>query len=103
MPSANSSPTILPRPCNSPGTPISSRRTKRRQVLLPLQQRDQARRIPALAAHLLYFRIELIDQRRGRQMSAVAPRFGQADAEVLAHPVHREAEIELAGGHGLVA
>ena len=31
---------------------------------LAIQQRNQARRIPALAAHLLDFRIELIDQRR---------------------------------------
>ncbi len=36
-------------------------------------------------------------------MGAVAARLGEADAEVLAHPIHRKAEVELAGRHGLVA
>ena len=36
-------------------------------------------------------------------MRAVASRFVEADGEVLAHPVDREAEIEFAGDHGLVA
>ena len=39
---------------------------------LPVEPRDQARRVPALAAHLLHFGIELIDQRGDRQVRAVA-------------------------------
>ena len=71
---------------------------------LSLQPRQaQARRVPAPAAHLLHFRVELVDQRGDRQVRAGAPRLGEADREVLAHPVDREAEIVFAGVHGLVA
>ena len=69
----------------------------------PLEHRDQARCVPAPAAHLLHLRIELVDQRGDREMRPVAARFAHADGEILAHPIHREAEIELAGRHGLVA
>ena len=69
-------------------------------IFLP---REQAGRIPALAAQTFDFRIKLIHQRRHRQADAVAARFVQADAEILAHPFHREAVIILARRHGLVA
>src|ERR1700733_4551799 len=46
---------------------------------LSLQQRDQARRVPATAAHFLHLRVELVDQRGGGQMRAVSSRLGQAD------------------------
>ena len=47
----------------------------------PLQPRDQARRVPALAAHLLHLGIELVDQ-RGRPAGwrrSCAPRRVQID------------------------
>src|SRR5215216_3805113 len=69
----------------------------------PLQPGDQARRVPAPSAHLLHFRVKLIDQGGDRKMRAVAPRLAEADRHVLAHPVHRKAEIELAFVHRLVA
>src|SRR5580704_982071 len=121
MSSTNSSKTTWPRPYNSPKTPKSSRWTENRHCerseaiqfcgaariassrCSAVEKRDQARRIPALAAHGLHLRIELVDQRRSRQMGAVAPRFVEADVEVLAHPVHGKTEIEFAGDHGLVA
>src|SRR3984885_5374738 len=86
-----------------PKKPPSAKEFPMTPGALALQQRDQARRIPALAAHFLHLRIELVDQRRDRQMRAVPPRFVEADVEVLAHPIDGEAEIELAGDHGLVA
>jgi rubredoxin len=61
---------------------------------------DVSQRLPPIFCD---FRVELVDQRRDRQAGAVAARFGETDAEVLAHPVDREAEIEFAGDHGLVA
>src|SRR5437870_1590380 len=68
-----------------------------------VKAREQARRIPALAAHLLDLGVELVDQRGDRQVGAVAAGFGQRDREVLAHPFDREAEIVLVLVHGLVA
>ena len=47
--------------------------------------------------------IELVDQRRHRQRRAVAPRLVEHDRQILAHPVDREAEVELARRHGLPA
>ena len=44
--------------------------------------------------------VELVDQRRHRQRRAIAPRLGEADGEILAHPVDGKAEIELALDHG---
>src|SRR6516162_6524688 len=64
-----------------------------RAVHSPLQPCAEARRIPAPAAHLLHFRVELVDQRADRQRGAVLARFAQANGEILAHPVDREAEI----------
>src|ERR1700741_2555071 len=69
----------------------------------PLQPRHQAAGVPAPAAHLLDLGIELVDQRGYRQVGAVAAGFRNADREVLAHPFHRKAEVELALVHGLVA
>ena len=63
-----------------------------------LEACDQARRVPAVAAHRLDLGIELIDQRRHRQMGTVVLRLVEANAQILAHPVDREAEIELALG-----
>src|SRR5215472_17435317 len=70
---------------------------------LSLQPGDEARSIPAPAAHLLHLGIELVDQRAHRQARAVLSRLAQANGEVLAHPIDRKAEIELARRHGLVA
>src|SRR5690606_15147628 len=72
-------------------------------AILPLQTRQQRGGVPAAAAHRLHVLVELVDQRRGRQRRAVAVGFGEADAEVLAHPVDGEAEIVAALVHGLVA
>src|SRR5262249_57607898 len=74
-----------------------------RDARSPLQPCDEARRIPASTAHLLHFRVELIDQRADRQSGAVLARFAQANGEILAHPVDCETKIELARRHGLVA
>src|SRR5579883_2473369 len=68
-----------------------------------LQPRQEARRIPPLAAELFDLGIELVDQRGDGEGGAVAAGFGDADREVLAHPFHGEAEIVLALVHGLVA
>src|ERR1043165_8232071 len=67
------------------------------------QPREQAGGVPAPPAHALDFGIELVDQCGQRKRSAVAARFGKAEGEVLANPFHREAVLELAGQHGLVA
>src|SRR5438132_582819 len=67
------------------------------------QQANQARRIPAAAAARLNARIELIDERAHRQCGAVDAGLGEADREILAHPVDRETEIELVGRHRLAA
>jgi hypothetical protein len=48
-------------------------------LLLPLQQRQQRRGIPALAAHALHLRVELIDQRGDREPRAVLARFAEAN------------------------
>ena len=61
---------------------------------------DVSQRLPPIACTCA---VELIDQRGERQVGAVPPRLGKADIEILAHPVDGEAEIEFAGGHGLVA
>src|SRR5262245_2021688 len=86
-----------------PGYTLICRRGRRPAARSPLQPGDQARRIPAAAAHLLYLGIELIDQRAHRQARAVLARLAQANGEILAHPVDRKAEIELPRRHGLVA
>ncbi|SCM75489.1 hypothetical protein KL86PLE_20157 [uncultured Pleomorphomonas sp.] len=68
-----------------------------------LQAGDQARRVPPVAAGGLDVGIELIDEGGQRQTSAAPPRLVENDAEILAHPVDRETEVELAGRHGLPA
>ena len=69
----------------------------------PLQARDEARRIPARAAHRLNLGVELINQGRDGKGCAIAARFLQADREILAHPIHRETEVEFPRAHGFVA
>ncbi len=69
----------------------------------PLQARNEARRIPARAAHRLNLGVELIDQGRDGQGCAIAARFFQAEGEILAHPIHRETEVEFSCAHGFVA
>src|SRR5690606_14926153 len=68
-----------------------------------LQACGEARGVPAGAAHRLDFGIELVDQRRYGQMAAVGAGLVEHQAEILAHPVHREAEVELPARHGLPA
>src|SRR3981081_2227165 len=68
-----------------------------------LQQLDQAARIPAIAAALLHAGVELVDQRDQRHLRLVALALGKTDAEILAHPIDGEAELELALDHGLPA
>ena len=64
---------------------------------------DQAARVPAAAAAGDHLRVELVDQRGHRQSGAVAVRLVEDDAEVLAHPLHGEAEVELALRHRVAA
>src|SRR5690606_40685493 len=71
-------------------------------MLSALETSQEGRRIPAAAAYLLHFLVELIDQRGDRQPRSVAVGLVEADAEVLAHPVDGEAEIVLACDHRLV-
>src|SRR3979490_1574289 len=68
-----------------------------------LQELDQAAGIPAIAAALLYTGVELVDQGDQRHLRLVALALGKTDAEILAHPVDGEAELELALDHGLPA
>src|SRR6185295_1629383 len=90
--------TTLRRP--SIAAPLFAISEQRRSLVQP---RNQCGGVPSLAAHLLHVGIELVDQRGDRQLGAVLARFTEADRQVLAHPVDREAEVELAGVHGLVA
>src|SRR5213592_706388 len=67
------------------------------------QPPDQARGVPAAAAHLRYLVVETGDRLGDGKLRAVLPcRFG-ADAQVLSHPVHRKTEVELVLDHGLAA
>src|SRR6266852_3795831 len=68
-----------------------------------LKPRDERRGVPAVAARLLHLGVVAVDHLRDGKPGAVALRLLEADAEVLAHPVDREAEIELALVHGLAA
>ena len=68
-----------------------------------IEAHDQAGGVPAVAAQGLHVTIELIHQCRDGQGDAAAARLIQAQAQVLAHPVHRKAEVELPVGHGLAA
>jgi osmotically-inducible protein OsmY len=59
------------------------------------QPLDQARGVPAAAAQRLHVGVELVDQRRHRQPAPLRCASSRHSAEVLAHPVDREAEVEL--------
>src|SRR3546814_1079948 len=77
------------------------RRSTRAYTRIPSTSRGRsAGGGPAGAAAGLHLAVELVHQRGDRQAGAVGLGFGQADAEILAHPVDREAEIELALAHG---
>src|SRR5262249_38295156 len=65
------------------------------------QQVYEARCIPAAAAARLHLGIELVDEGGRWQAGLVALGLGQADVEVLAHPVDGEAEVELVLDHGV--
>src|SRR5512140_1791543 len=65
------------------------------------KSQDERRRVEALPVLLLDVAVELVDERRDRQAGSVALGFLEADAEVLAHPVHGESEVELARVHRL--
>src|SRR3546814_18094028 len=60
------------------------------------QKLHEAGGVPAVAAAGLHLAVELVDQGGDRQARAVLLGLGQADAEVLAHPVDGEAEVEPA-------
>src|SRR3546814_20348023 len=64
---------------------------------------DQHARIAPSGPHRLQIGIEPIDQRRDRQHRAVATRFLEPATQVLAHPVDRDTEVELARRHGAPA
>src|SRR4029079_4429510 len=68
-----------------------------------LQPCDEARGIPAPPAYLLDLRIELIDQRGDGKARPVPSRLVEANREILAYPIHGEAEIEFAVDHGAPA
>src|SRR4029079_4530872 len=65
-----------------------------------LQASNEARRIPAITAARLHLAIEVVDQPRDRQISAVRSGLIETNAQVLTHPIHGETEVELAGVHG---
>src|SRR2546427_5053821 len=63
------------------------------------QPPDQTGGIPAAAAHLRYLVVEAGDHLGDGELSANLPcRFG-ADTQILSHPVHSEAEVELVLDH----
>src|SRR5690606_28457559 len=67
------------------------------------EPRDQARGVPATVTFGLYVGVELIDQRGQRRRGAAFSRRVERDAQILAHPVDREAEVEPAFDHRLPA
>src|SRR5439155_6786277 len=67
------------------------------------QPPDQARGIPAPAAHLRDLVVEAGDRLSDRELRAVLLCGLGADAQVLPHPVHGETEVELVVDHGLAA
>src|SRR6266513_1518660 len=82
------------------GSRAKSPRTRRSGSTQPP---DQAGGIPAPAAHLRYLVVETGDRLGDRESSADLPCRLGADAQILSHPVHREAEVELVLDHGLAA
>src|SRR5262245_32408982 len=84
-------------------TSIRPRRSPSCANLLVAESGDQARGVPAVAAHLLHVGIVGVDEGRYLHLGAVALGLIEDDAEVLAHPVDGKAEVELALVHGLPA
>src|SRR5260221_6713697 len=66
-----------------------------------VQPRREAGGVPAAAAHGLNLGVELVDQGGELEARAVGPGFVEHKAQILTHPVDREAEIELALRHRL--
>src|SRR5690606_24178769 len=64
---------------------------------------DERGGIPTLAAHRLYLGVIAVDDFSDRQLRAIAGGFFHGDAEVLAHPVDGETEVELVVDHGFPA
>ena len=60
---------------------------------------DEARGIPTATTAIADLGIKLVDERGDRKPSLQPARFLQAHAKVLAHPLHREAKLELAAAH----
>src|SRR5260221_6068293 len=58
---------------------------------------------PGAAAELRYLVVEAGDHLGDRELGADFPRGLGADAQILSHPVHRKAEVELVVDHGLAA
>src|SRR5690606_38125961 len=86
----------------TPARPRCGPRFSGARILFPaIEPGNQAGGIPTSAAHLLNVGIELVDQRSHRQLGTIVARLVQHDGQVLAHPVHRKAEIELPREHGL--
>src|SRR5260221_12431285 len=69
----------------------------------PAPPPNEAGAIPAAPAHLRYLIVEAGDHLGDRELSADFPRGLGADAQVLSHPIHRKAELELVVDHGLAA
>src|SRR5713226_4133490 len=67
------------------------------------QPPNEAGSIPAAPARLRYLVVEAGDHLGDRERSADLPCGLGADAQVLSHPVHRKAEVELVLDHGLAA
>src|SRR6266545_1831275 len=67
------------------------------------QPTDQARGVPAPAAHLRYFVVVARDYLSDRQGSAVLSGRLAADSQIFAHPIDRESEVELVIHHGFAA
>src|SRR5204863_9569687 len=67
------------------------------------QPTDQARSVPAPAAHPRYLVVVARDDLSDRQGSAVLPGGLGADSQIFAHPIDREPEVELVIHHGFAA
>src|SRR5258706_8161688 len=83
-------------PSAAAGAPTSSSATAiaaATRTGLRLDQLHQRRGVVAAAAAALDLGVELVDQGCDRQLGAIAPRLVEADPQVLAHPVDREAEL----------
>jgi catechol 2,3-dioxygenase-like lactoylglutathione lyase family enzyme len=69
-------------------------------ILVFAQQVHEAAGVPAPTTPGDDLRVELVDESGQRQPGTVAIGFGQTDRQVLAHPLDRETEVELAPSHG---